>query len=212
MNKQQFIENLGRYFASLPEEDQLAILREYEAYFHQGNLEGRSEEELVQELGHPLSLAKEALFAGIPSPMPDPTHAPLHAPFPGPLHEPISAPLHEPYPPAYINPSPNPLRLISVTIGLFFLNTIVAVPVFATTWALFISLCAVVIATFLSPFAYGAEVFLYDGYSQSKLMLAIGMVGVSMLLAAPARAIGKWMILATIKYVKWNYATWRGRA
>ncbi|RKP47350.1 DUF1700 domain-containing protein [Cohnella endophytica] len=181
MNKQQFIDSLGHYFASLPEQDQLAILRDYEAHFQQGELEGKSEDQIAYELGHPLSVAKDALFVGS-------------------AYDFRPAPAKPDYP-----------RLIGVSIALFFLNVMFAIPVFASVWAAFVSVCAVALSGLLSPILLGFETAWYGDFTYHKLMFAAGMLGLGMLLAGGAYALGKLLGAVTIRYARWNYKTWRGR-
>ncbi|MFC5470304.1 HAAS domain-containing protein [Cohnella suwonensis] len=201
MNKQQFIDNLGRHFSSLPEQDQLAILRDYEAYYQQRQQDGLTEEDISRELGHPLTVAKDALFAAPPATSwTEPPMPPL-PPFPA-------------APPVYrtAGGKPDIARLVGVTIALFFLNVILAVPLIASVWSVFVSLCAAALSVMLSPVALAVETAWYGDYDSHKLMLALGMVGVGMLLAGLALPVGKLLYKATKGYIRWNYRTWRGKS
>jgi uncharacterized membrane protein len=180
MNKQEFIETLRYYLVSLPEDERNELLRDYDAHFIYGVQNGKTEAEISRELGEPLALAREAVGTEL---LPPPPWAPRRRDIP---------------------------RFIGVSILLFFLNVMLAIPVFSSLWAAFISICASAIAGFLAPLALVLESALYGGYTPSKLFIAIGMIGIGMLLVALARYIGKGLLFITMKYGKWNYKTWRG--
>jgi uncharacterized membrane protein len=181
MSKQEFIETLRHYLASLPEDERNELLRDYEAHFMFGLQNGKTEAEIVRELGDPLALAREAVGDSF---LPPPPWSPPRRDIP---------------------------RFIGVSILLFFLNIMIAIPVLASVWAAFVSLCAITIAAILSPLALAAETILYGGFGLHKLFIAIGMIGVGMLLAPLVRYLGKWLAFVTVKYGQWNYKTWRGR-
>jgi uncharacterized membrane protein len=180
MNKHEFIETLRHYLASLPEDERNELLRDYDAHFIHGGQNGKTESEIARELGEPLALAREAVGAEF---LPPPPWAPPRKDIP---------------------------RFIGVSILLFFLNAALALPVFASLWAAFISISASAIAGIFSPIALVLESVLYGGYMPTKLFIAIGMIGIGMLLGALARYIGKGLLFITVKYGKWNYKTWRG--
>jgi uncharacterized membrane protein len=181
MKKQEFIETLRYYLTSMPEDERNELLHDYEVHFIHGQQNGKTETEIAAELGEPIALAREAVGAEL---LPPPPWAPPRRDIP---------------------------RFIGVSILLFFLNTMFAIPVFASLWAVFVSICGFAIAGLLSPLALVLESALYGGYTPSKLFIAIGMIGIGMLLAALARYIGKGLLFITVRYGKWNYKTWRGR-
>jgi uncharacterized membrane protein len=182
MNKQEFIETLRHYLAPLPEDERNELLRDYEAHFIYGQQSGKTEAEIARELGEPLALAREAVGADF---MPPPPWTPPRRDIP---------------------------RLIGVSILLFFMNLMFAIPIGAAIWAAFISICAVTITCALAPVALVVETLLYGDFLPGKLFAAIGLTGIGMLLSVAVRYIGKWMIFITVHYGKWNYKTWRGRS
>jgi uncharacterized membrane protein len=182
MNKQEYIETLRHYLAALPEDERNELLHEYEAHFRYGQQSGKDEVDIIRELGDPLTLAREAI---------------------GPDFLP---------PPAWSPPRRDIPRLIGVSILLFFMNTMLAIPIGATIWAVFISFCALALAGFLSPVALVGETLLYGEFMLTKLFLAFGMMGFGMLLAAALRYVGKGLLFNTANYLQWNYKTWRGKS
>lgn len=61
MNKQLFMKELQKQLAPLSAVERKELLSEYEDHFVFGLQNGRTEEEIVRELGDPVELAKEAL-------------------------------------------------------------------------------------------------------------------------------------------------------
>ncbi len=59
MNQKQFLDELRIHLQELPEADLHEILLDYEEHFNIGHSEGRSEEEIVEELGTPASIAED---------------------------------------------------------------------------------------------------------------------------------------------------------
>lgn len=182
MNKQEFIESLRHYLAALPDDERNELLRDYEAHFIYGQQNGKTEAEISKELGDPLALAREALGADF---LPSMAWSPPRRDIP---------------------------RFIGVSILLFFMNIMLAIPIGAAIWAAFISICAVAISFVLAPIALVLETVLYGDFLPGKLFAVIGLTGMGMLLSAGAFYIGKGLISLTLNYGKWNYKTWRGRS
>ena len=182
MNKQEFIETLRHYLAALPEDERNELLRDYEAHFIYGQQSGKTEAEIAKELGDPLVLAREALGSDF-----------------------LSSPLWSP-------PRRDIPRFIGVSILLFFMNIMIAIPITVSFWAVFIALCAVTIGCLLAPVALVIETIMYGDFLPGKLFAAIGMTGIGMLLSVAVKYIGKGLLYVTVSYGKWNYKTWRGRS
>jgi uncharacterized membrane protein len=182
MNKQEFIETLRHYLAPLPEDERNELLRDYEAHFEYGQQSGKTEAEIARELGDPLALARDTVGAEF---LPPPPWVPRRTDIP---------------------------RFIGVSILLFFLNLMFAIPIFVPIWAAFIAVCASTVAALLAPVAFVIDFALNGSFIPGKLFAAIGMTGIGMLLAGALRFIGKWLIFITVSYGKWNYKTWKGRS
>jgi uncharacterized membrane protein len=182
MNKQEYIETLRHYLAPLPEDERNELLRDYEAHFEYGQQNGKTEAEIARELGDPLALARDTVGADF---LPLPPWAPRRTDIP---------------------------RFIGVSILLIFMNLMFAIPIFASIWAAFISVCVATVAAVLAPVAFVVEIALFGDFIPGKLFAVIGMTGIGMLLAVAVRYIGKWLIFITVSYGKWNYKTWRGRS
>ena len=59
MNKDHYLKLLKRYLGHINNDEKQDILNEYETHFYSGKQEGKSEEQISQELGNPKSIAKE---------------------------------------------------------------------------------------------------------------------------------------------------------
>jgi uncharacterized membrane protein len=182
MNKQEYIETLRHYLAPLPEDERNELLRDYEAHFIYGQQRGKTEQEIITELGDPTTIARETVGADF---LPPPPWAPQRRDTP---------------------------RLIAVSLLLFFLNIMLAIPIGASIWAVFVSFCAAALACLLAPLSLLLEKLLYDDFMISKLFYAIGTLGVGMLLLAVVRHLGTGLYTLTLKYLRWNVATWRGKS
>lgn len=146
MNKNEFIALLRAHLSVLPPEEQNELLEDYEAHFEFGLQSGKTEEEIVLELGEPAELAKEALGNRyIPQDHvywygPDPAGR-ANAPEPN-----FTARAENDRPagntPAYTGPGLTAVKRrgvftgVMVYIGLFFLNLIV-VPLLLSLWSAF---------------------------------------------------------------------------
>lgn len=63
MNKEQFLKSLRSKIKTLPKEEKVDILTDYEEHFEMGKREGKTEKSIVDELGSPNQIAKEILVA-----------------------------------------------------------------------------------------------------------------------------------------------------
>ncbi|XID91198.1 DUF1700 domain-containing protein [Paenibacillaceae bacterium WGS1546] len=192
MNRSAYFEKLAYDLRRLPEDERNELLLRCEAVFEAGLRQGMSEAEIVRRLSEPTA-PNEYFEPGEPVPPPPWTSPP-------PWPSPPPAPAGRDWP-----------RIFGVGALLFFLNVLLAIPIFAALWAVVVSVWATVAALVLSPLALLLEHFLYDDYAPNKMFLALGLVGVGMLLAGLARLFGKGLAFATKAYAGWNYKTWRGR-
>lgn len=224
MNQKEFMDKLGYELAALPENERNELLRRCEECFRVGLLQGKTEERIAFELSRPSDTAEPHGYGeesyGQSGRMSgnDPRFARADHSYEGgrgygPGSEPLPWP---PAPPPAWSPPPRPkprrdvARFIGVGILLLFLNAALAIPVVASLWAVFVSLCASAVGMLLSPVALALETALYGDFATPKLLLALGAVGIGMLLAGLSFLIGKWLWRATRSYVVWNYKTLKG--
>ncbi|MFC4599795.1 hypothetical protein [Cohnella hongkongensis] len=201
MNKIEFMDKMERDLAPMPDEERSELLARCEAVFRIGREQGKTEEEIAAELSGPSTQ---------PEPRFEPPYgtyglAPDRAPLPPP---PWSA--ARPEPGRQAEPVRDTPRIVGVTILLFFLNVLFAIPVFAALGAAFLAVCSAALATLLSPLALAAETLLYGEFTNAKLMLALGAVGIGMILADLALVFGKGLLRLTRTYAGWNIRTLKG--
>jgi len=204
MNKMEFMDKMNRDLAPLPEHERNELLARCEECFRIGQEQGKTEEEIVAELGSPSPQPEaryEPAYAGSPyggapynDRVPHPPQA-WSAPAPGRPHE----------------PDRDVPRFIGVGILLLFLNLLLAIPVFAALIAAFVSVCIAALTTMLTPLALVAETSLYGEFTNAKLMMSLGMTGIGMILADVAFLFGKGLFRAIRAYAGWNYKTLKGR-
>lgn len=215
MNKNEFLALLRAHLSALPPEEQNELLEDYEAHFAFGLQSGRSEEEIVLELGDPAELAKEAL---------DNRYVPQdHVYWFGadsadrrPVPEKGmygDQPAYEPAAAAGIyaggTAGTSAVRrrgafaTTMVYIGLFFLNIVFA-PLLLAFWGVAVSLAASALCGILSPLALGLEYVVHGDVYLAKVFAAVATVGLSILLAVASRIIFKGLIRLTAAYRQWN--------
>lgn len=207
MNKSEFLANLRAHLSVLPPEEQNELLEDYEAHFAFGLESGRTEEEIVLELGDPAELAKEAIgnryvprehvywFGGAePAAVPD---APVASTNAG----------------VYGNGGGVRQRSgfasVMVYIGLFFMNIIV-VPLLISFWAVAVSLAASAAAGIISPLLLGLEYIWHGDLFTAKIFASVAAVGLGILLAVVTRYVYKGLLRLSAAYLRWNVRVAKG--
>ncbi|MBW4839134.1 MAG: DUF1700 domain-containing protein [Paenibacillaceae bacterium] len=201
MNKSEFLANLRAHLSVLPPEEQNELLEDYEAHFAFGLESGRTEEDIVLELGDPAELAKEAIGN---------RYVPREHVYWFGGAEPASVP---DAPAAYRNEGGVRRRggftSMMVYIGLFFLNIIV-VPLLISFWAVVVSLAASAAAGILSPLLLGLEYVWHGDLFTSKIFASVAAVGLGILLAVVTRYVYKGMLRLSAAYLRWNVRVAKG--
>ncbi|CAM4215876.1 DUF1700 domain-containing protein [Paenibacillus phoenicis] len=208
MNKSEFLANLRAHLSVLPPEEQNELLEDYEAHFAFGLESGRTEQEIVLELGDPAELAKEAIgnryvpqehvyWFGGAEPAATPGAAVSTTPPTG----------------VYDNEAGVRRRSVfasvMVYIGLVFINLIV-VPLLISCWAVVVSLAASSAAGILSPLLLGLEYLWHGEIFTAKIFASVAYVGLGMLLAVVTRYAYKGMLWLSIAYLRWNVRIAKG--
>ncbi|MCM3700910.1 HAAS signaling domain-containing protein [Paenibacillus macerans] len=220
MNKNEFIALLRVHLSALPPEEQNELLEDYEAHFEFGLQSGKTEEEIVLELGEPAELAKEALGNRyIPQDHvywygSDPAGRGAGAPEPnlaarGGADRPAEAA------PAYAGPGLAAVKRrgafagVMVYIGLFFLNLIV-VPLLLSLWSAFAGFAAIALGGIISPLALGLEFAVHHQFNLGKLFMAVASIGIGILLAVGSRNLFIGLRRLSIGYWNWNVRIAKG--
>lgn len=193
MNKDEFLSILHVHLAVLPPEERDELLEDYEAHFAFGKQNGKSEMDIVRELGDPTELAKEAIG-----------ERNIH-----------SEPLYwtKPTAEATVLPVARPRRPIFTTImiytGLILLNLVI-IPALFSFWVGGASIAISAVASLISPVALGLEYFVHGNVRLIEGYAVLILVGLGILLVILSRYVFKALVKISWSYGKWNYRLIKG--
>ncbi|MNJ40137.1 hypothetical protein D3C77_350240 [compost metagenome] len=196
MKKSEFISLLSSHLSMLPPEVRSELMEDYEAHFAFGLQNGRTEEDIVRELGDPVELAQEALENRV-----NPQH-PLY--WFGDRPEGQTAPA-----PAAKTNNRHRLMTSAVYTGLFFLN-LVMLPLLTAFWALGLAVAVTALAGILSPAALLLEYIFNDAFHLTKAFAVLAMIGIGILLAVATRYLYSNLIKLSASYWAWNVRVAKG--
>lgn len=182
MNRKQFLEELKSHLSPLSSEERSDLLNDYDSHFTFGLQSGKTEEEIVRELGHPSEFAREALGDRYMDPHAIPSS------------------------------SIDTFRSIFSLVALLFINLSIVIPIGISVWAVWFSLSVSSIVLMLTLFFALLDFLLYQSFIPAKWFLSIGLTGVGILLAIGMYYFGKALLKATTGYIRWNIKTVKGRS
>ncbi|ELK46544.1 DUF1700 domain-containing protein [Halobacillus sp. ACCC02827] len=175
MKKAVFMDRLARELRGLPEEERKEILFDYEEHIRVGMKEGREEEEVIRELGHPKQVAKEYIASTLIE------KAEKHRTF------------------------PNIFRAILASLSLSLFNLVIVLGPALGILGIYVGLVATAAALALTPFAFlfmlitrtysniFADFFMAMTMGSGGIMLMIGLWH-----------LGKWLYKGSLTYLKYN--------
>ncbi|MNX07270.1 hypothetical protein D3C86_369460 [compost metagenome] len=198
MKKHEFLTQLNAQLSQLPPEEKLELLEDYEAHFAFGKQNGKSEEEIVSELGDPHELAKEALGERFV------TQEPVYW-----YHDPKKPRQQHAAAPAQ-RERRSVTAQVFILIGMFFMNIVLG-PLMIAFWALVISIMAGALAGIVSPALLALDM-VFHSVSPAKWFASIFMVGFGILLGIGSFGLLKSVLFTTRKYLSWNYHLAKGDA
>ncbi|WP_068620771.1 DUF1700 domain-containing protein [Paenibacillus tuaregi] len=198
MNKNEFLTLLNTQLSQLPPEEKLELLEDYEAHFAFGKQNGKTEEEIVHELGDPHELAKEALGERFTS------REPVYW-----YHDPSRRP-EASAPPAPARRRRGATAQTFVIIGMFFINLVLA-PLMLAFWTFAAAITIGAVACIASPVLLTMDM-LYNEVSTAKWFASVFMVGIGILLALASKGLFRAVLISTQKYFSWNHQTAKGDA
>ncbi|WP_019635503.1 DUF1700 domain-containing protein [Paenibacillus fonticola] len=196
MNKSEFISLLSNHLSALPPEERNELMEDYEAHFAFGLQNGKTEEEIVRELGDPAELAQEALGnRSVPL-------NPLYWFGEQPQGQTSTAPPET---------SDIPYRKAASAIyaGLFFLN-LVMLPLLAVIWAFGLALVLAAVSGMISPVFLVLEYVFNGPFLPAKAFAALTMVGIGIFLAMGSRRAFSGIIKLSASYWAWNVRVAKG--
>lgn len=191
MNKNQFLDVLKYYLKDFNKADMEDILYDYEEHFRVGKEKGKSEYEIVEELGSPRDIANQYREASGMGKIDDNRH-----------QKPIGT-------------------SIIIFIGLFLFNLIFVLGAYIGIAGGIIGICAAAFAiTFSGAAIMFASIFggLLGNYFTTPditarigiFFIGIGTVALGLLACIGMFYVVKFFAKITVKYVKWNIKTIRG--
>ncbi|WP_026882191.1 HAAS signaling domain-containing protein [Clostridium akagii] len=196
MNKKEFLHILEMSLSDFKDEDKKEILYDYEEHFRIGEESGKSEEELIKELGDPNNIANQYRTSN--------------------KQENNDGSKNK-------TEEDNPIIVpIIATCGLLFFNLIFILGPYlgiaASILALFVSAIAVIIAgigtilvTILSPF-FPLYIGVPNGISiLGIILLGIGVTALGLLFLIGMCYVCKYFYKGTVKYINWNLTIIKGR-
>ena len=178
MNKKEFLKQLDNLLSDLPADERKEILFDYEEHFRIGLEEGKKEEEIIESLGNPKTIAKQYRVNYI-------------------VNQAEANP----------SPS-NILKAVFASLVLGFFNIVfvlgpfigvvgVLIGFFAASISIVFGGVSVFFKAILDPaflaYSTGANLFLGIGLTSSGLLFTIGNC-----------YLAKWLYIGTIKYLKMN--------
>ncbi|MCM3785555.1 DUF1700 domain-containing protein [Neobacillus mesonae] len=210
MNRRMFMTALERELRPLEESERMELLSDYDQHFVMGLSEGKTEEEIARELGNPRELAQEALGDRYASPSSSSRMA-YNIAYGSSNNSDMPFTAGMPYM-TESKSSPRAFRNFFSAIGLFFLNLIFALPVFATIWSVWLAFAVTAAAGVLAPFLALADfMFQEKTVIWAEAFVSITMLGIGILFGIFSLWSAKKLAKLTLGYARWNFDVLKGR-
>ncbi|WP_270996880.1 HAAS signaling domain-containing protein [Listeria seeligeri] len=185
MNKQDFLNELNQRLELLDPRERRELLSDYQEHFRNGLAEGKSEEQIVFDLGTPEEIATDILSE----------------------RDIKEEPLENDYyyvPRKNYNGDRSKGKQILIGVGLFFLDVCLIIPILISLWAISISVWVTVGACLVSPILLGVGLIFGMGYEMYQLFVSIGLVGFGLMLLLVASLLFQFVKKATIGIIQWH--------
>lgn len=193
MNRQQFMQAMEMYLRPMDRLERAELLADYDQHFELGLQEGRPEEEIARELGHPEEIAKEALGERFG------THMSGTDPYYGATYSEMQPPRH----------NNRATRNFFTAVGLLFLNLMLGIPLGLILWSVWLTIACLSLLV-LAPVAAALDFLLLGNFDKAELFVAIGTFGVGILFAIASKWIFRAFKIITLQYVRWNKNMMKG--
>jgi uncharacterized membrane protein len=219
MTKEHFLSMLDTELAPLPPEEREELMEDYRAHFMFGLQNGKTEAEIITELGDPHEIAQEALQQRVDTPPLD--EKPVYwyyrqtevdeaqPQIPG--HQDEGAPTGADE--SYLPPQKARQRSIAgsafVIIGLLLLN-LVALPLLVALWSAVAGIAAGGAGGVLSPVLALLDFLNSPSFYPAKGYASVSLVGVGILLLIATKFLSIGLYQITAQYAEWNIRTARG--
>lgn len=180
--KDKFLNRLRALLRDMPEKDRDEMIADLEEHFMIGLENGKTEAEIIQELGDPEAIASEALAD------------------------------YNPKKRAERQPAAGVVRMVLAAAGLVLINLIFIVGPAAGIFAAYLSLLAAAAGFVLSPIlSFGFLIFSSTQQFLLAFFLSLILCGLGLVLGIAMIYVGKFLCAAVVKYVRFNVRVIRGR-
>lgn len=210
LTRNEFLSLLESQLSPLPPEEREELMEDYKAHFAFGLQGGKSESEIIAELGDPYEIAQEAIGQR-PEPQPQTTD-PVYWYYNGRESAPQGSAVVHP-PAASFSKTQGHRRngLVSavVYIWLFFMN-LAAIPLFIGLWSGSIGIAIGAAGGILSPVLLLLDYLQNQIFYPAKGFAVITLVGIGILLLLLAKLLFRGLLKLSILYMRWNAYLARG--
>ncbi|EIA6623237.1 DUF1700 domain-containing protein [Listeria monocytogenes] len=186
MNKQDFLNELNQRLELLDPKERRELLSDYQEHFRNGIEAGKSEEQIVFDLGSPEEIAADIISER------------------GIREEPAEMDYYYYVPRKNQNENRSVSKQILIGVGLFFLDICLIIPIMVSLWSLVISLWATVGAFLLSPVILGVGIIFGADFEFYQMFVSIGLVGLGLMLLFAANALTQLTSKATVAIIAWH--------
>ncbi|CAM4364600.1 hypothetical protein BAMA_15890 [Bacillus manliponensis] len=181
MGKEQFLEQLSGHLKRLSEEERNDILYDYKEHFQFGIEEGKTEEQIVRELGSPRIIAKEILaLSRLDEMEKDPS-------------------------------ATNISRVVMAAVGLSLFNLIIVIGPLVAIAGVLLALWISSIAFILSPILAAIKMMVLQSFIPFDLFASIALLGIGLLLFVAAYYMSRAYKQFCVRYLQWNLKVMKGR-
>lgn len=182
MSKREFLNRLYQQLQGLDKSEIDSIMYDYEEHFEMAAQDGKSESEIVAELGSPEKIAKELRTTTI-----------------------IKKAEHTPN-------TQNIIQAVVATLGLGFLNLFFMIPVIFSYIGMLISLLFLAASFLLSPAFLALDYIVngQDAVTTFEIFMTIALFGIGLAAIPIISFIIKWSNKLLMSYIKWNINTVKG--
>lgn len=199
MNRQQFMQAMELILRPMNRLERAELLADYAHKFTVGLREGKSEEDIARELGHPEEIARKVLGerhnANAYSDTSDRGRVPFDAPT---FRE--------------MKPSVNhhrATRNFFVCIGLIFLNLALMIPIGLSLWSVWLTIASLSLLA-LAPVAAAFDYLYLNHLETTEVFVAIGLLGIGILFALASKFVFIAFKNVTLRYIRWNINVMKG--
>ncbi|MBC1339998.1 DUF1700 domain-containing protein [Listeria welshimeri] len=185
MNKQDFLNELNQRLELLDPKERRELLSDYQEHFRNGIEAGKSEEQIVFDLGKPEEIAADILSERD-------------------IREEHVETDYYYVPRKNQNENRSMSKQILIGVGLFFLDICLIIPIMVSLWALVISLWTTVGAFILSPILLGVGLLFGEEIEVYQMFMSIGLVGLGLMLLFVVNILSSFTIKTTMAIIQWH--------